>query len=74
MKKLFRLEFAAARDPASRLELASVLLGDSGSYPPSYRFAMLDEARSLAASSGSVELSLRGSRAWSNNSTSTPLG
>jgi WD40 repeat protein len=63
LKKLFRLEFAAAKDPESRLELAVVLLNESSNYPQSYRFAMLDEARSLATGSGNLGLALSAIRA-----------
>ncbi len=59
VKKMFRLEIAAAKDPASKLELAAVLLTESEKYPASYRFAMLEEAHNLAALSGDLGLSLR---------------
>jgi WD40 repeat protein len=59
VKKLFRLEFAGAKDPQNKLELAVTLLNESKNYPLPYRFAMLDESRNLAASSGNLEHSQR---------------
>ena len=54
IRKLFAADFAAAKDPDGKLTLAEVLLGDASTYPVSYRYAMLDEARNLAATSGYV--------------------
>ncbi len=54
IRKLFAADFAAAKDPDGKLSLAEVLLGDASAYPVSYRYAMLDEARNLAAASGYV--------------------
>ncbi len=59
VKKMFSAEFASAKSLDGKLELAERLLAEAGSYPPAFRYAMLDEARILAAASGYVGLAQR---------------